>query len=124
MQSFFDELMEVYRLNRRRIDRGLNLSRPRSPEFCISLFCRDRDGNLVHSHLCGLAFLFSNVIGRRMPDSIHARMILGERNDWIEKYVRYVAVLKPKLLWFNPNPNNYYRCTLGPSGSIRRLALK
>lgn len=125
MESFFEELMEVYRRNRRRIDRGLNLNwRPRSPDISISEFCRDHKGNLVYRHLCGLAFLFSNALGRRMPDSIHARMVLGERNDWVEKYVRYVATLKPHFLWFNPNLNHYDRRTLGPSGSIRRLMLK
>lgn len=124
MEPFFKELMEVYRRNRRRIDRGLNLNPPRSPEFSISLFCRDKAGNLEYGHLCGLAFLFSNAIGRRMPDNIHARMILSERNDWVERYVRHVESLKPHFLWFNPNPNDFRMYTLGPSGSVRRLMLK
>jgi hypothetical protein len=78
----------------------------------------------VYDHLCLLALLFSNAIGDRMSDRIHARMVLGESNRWVSDYMAYVLALRPRFLMYNPNKNNFSRYTLGPCGWIRKMGIK
>ena len=125
-QSFLSDLLDVYRKNKRRINRRLHLGLDshRRGEQRILNFCGDVDGNLDYRCLCMLVFVFSNVLGERMPDHIHARMILGEPNRWVGEYVRYASDLKPRFLFFNPNKNGFYRHTLGHHGNMIGMALK
>ena len=126
MDSFFNDLMDVYRQNRRRINRGLNLNTigQSPPEARIWEFCRDPHGGLVYEYLCCLALLFSNATGKQTPDHIHARMILGESNPWVSRYLSHVDSLRPHFLMYNPNKNNFRSYTIGPCGWLRKMGMK
>lgn len=126
MEDFFEDLLDVYRRNRRRINRGLNLNfiGRQPPEVRISEFCRDPHGSLTYDYLCCLALLFSNALGSQMPSHIHARMTIGESNGWVAQYMAYALSLKPSFLMYNPNKNNFRRHTIGPCGWIRKMVMK
>jgi hypothetical protein len=124
--SFWFDLLEVYRKNKRVIDRRLYL-KDYSKTPCESRlfdFCVDFSNNLRHENLCHLALVFSNILGRTMPDHIHSRMILGEPNQWVKDYCEYVGNLGPRLFGVNLNRNNFRLTTLGRNGSIRKMMLK
>ena len=120
--AFLDDLMGVYQRNKRKINRALHL---RKAWPGIYDFCSDTNGQISYDNVCHLALVFSNVLGAKMPDHIHVRMILGESNLWVREYVEYVESLRPRKFGvFNVNPNNYRGYTLGPVGWTPKLQYK
>lgn len=120
--AFLDDLMGVYQRNKRKINRALHL---RKGSANIYDFCADTYGQISYENVCHLALVFSNVLGAKMPDHIHVRMILGNPNLWVREYVKYVESLRPRKFGvFNVNPNNYRRHTLGPVGWTPKLQYK
>lgn len=60
---------------------------------------RDLPAGATYNYLCHVAFRVCkvlnksnynpNYLGKRLPDSIHNRMVLGEKNYAVEQYVKY-----------------------------------
>jgi hypothetical protein len=124
-RDFWLELIEFYNKKRWVINRELRLSRPGSSGDSMLLdFCTDINGSLSRHNLCRLALIFSNVTGERLPDNLHARMVLGEANQPVREYIEYLKTIKPKFMGFNPNKNNFKTHTLGVAGYTRKMALK
>lgn len=120
--DFWMELLGFYQKNKRTINKGLRLGA--LGERMLLDFCMDANGSLSRRNLCQLALMFCEVTGMKLPDNIHARMILGESNEAVKEYIKYLGNIKPKFLWFNPNPNNFRMYTIGYAGSLRKLASK
>lgn len=124
--GFWSDLLELYRKNSAIINRKLhvkNFYKNRGEDMLFN-FCADSTGSLNYEHLCHLALVISNVLGRRMPDNIHNRMILGRPNQWVKKYVEYSNNLLPPFWGMNRNENHFKFNTLGRSGNLIRMALK
>lgn len=55
---------------------------------------RDLPVGVTYNYLCYVAFKICKVLNKsnnpnRLPDSIHNRMVLGEKNHAIEQYIKY-----------------------------------
>lgn len=123
MDDFWLELMCFYKSNKAKINKELCL-RSNTNEVMLD-FCINPNGELSRSNLCKLALIFSNVLGRRLPDNLHARMILGDSNEAVKEYVYYISKLKPNVMGlFNFNRNNFRSQTLGFCGSTKKLSLR
>jgi len=122
--AFLLELLEFYRTRKKIIDKRLGLNRGADGEARIRDFCFDIHGRLPYENLCKLSLVFANVLGSRLPDHIHARILLGCSNDWVSEYIHYVHGLHPSIFGFNANPNNFRMRTLGVDGSLSRMTLK
>jgi hypothetical protein len=119
--SFLSDLLEFYRSRKKTIDRRLNINRGVGGEARIRDFCFDVHGRLPYENLCKLSLVFANVLGSRLPDHIHARILLGFSNEWVSEYMYYVRGLRPYIFGFNLNPNNFRMRTLGVDGSMSRM---
>jgi hypothetical protein len=133
--AFYYELLEIYRANKRRINKKVFIS----GESNILDFCSNEKniywgsnslgGNLEpfreikYENLCKLAFIFSNILGRPMPEFIQNRMILGPNNQWVKEYFLYIKKLKP-YRFFNPNPNFFRSHRLSNNGHLIMMQLK
>jgi hypothetical protein len=128
--EFFHEIMDFYKLKKRRIRKALRIK----SDDEITDFCSDfrqmtswRDDRVIkHEYVCKLAVIISNILGECLPDHLHAQMILGNPNDYCKEYVAYVGGLKPKKFFgfVNPNPNNYRRHCLSVNGMLSKLVSK
>lgn len=127
--DFFRELMQFYSLHKRRLKKALRIKSDNElVDFCADFrnIASWNEPRLVrHEYVCKLALIFSNVLGMRLPDHLHARMIFGF-SDSCKEYIEYVERLKPKTLFglMNPNPNHYRRHVLSVSGMLSKLVSK
>jgi hypothetical protein len=126
--EFFKEVFDFYGLNKRRIKKALRISNDEElVDFCADLgWSFFRSKHIRHEYVCKLALIFSNILGQRLPDHIHARMVLDTSNKSCKEYVDYVQGLKPTtMLGFkNPNPNHFRMHTLSVNGTLSKLAWK
>lgn len=121
MDDFFSDVWDFYLSRRERLRRGLVRLRDRD----VELFCRSVSSGYDHVYICKLCMIFAGVLGERMPDHIHNRMILCEGNAWVSQYLDIVSGLRPKFLGiFNMNSNKFGRCGLGECGWVRFYSLR
>lgn len=120
--GFWSELLDLYKKNKRRIDRELFFRRGSGEERLLE-FCTDSLGVLSRPNLCSLALIFFNILGERLPDHIHARMILGESNEHVKEYISANEKYRSRFLWFGTH-NPFKNHSLGPDGRLRRMTLK
>jgi hypothetical protein len=121
--AFFFEVMDLYKKNRRKIRKSIYIV----DEHQVVLFCSDYQSRLKYENICKLVFIFSNILKSRLPDHIHARMMLGPSNKSVEDYVNYSLTLKPPIFGFiNINHNSFTsrRFSLWSNGEIRKMMLK
>lgn len=122
--AFFFELLEFYRSNKRKIKKKIYIP----DEYAIQSFCADYQDKIKYENVCKLAFIFSKVLKSQLPSHIHARMVLGNKNEHVEEYANYVMDLKPLIFGlFNLNPSLYQngpRYSLWSGGEIRKMMLK
>lgn len=128
--EFFRELVDFYHLHKRRIRKSLRIRNDSE----LADFCADfrqmtswNDARFIkHEYVCKLALIFSNILGRRLPDHLHARMIFGFSNDSCVEYCEYVEGLKPHSLFglVNPNPNKFRMHSLSVNGMLSKLTSK
>lgn len=128
--SFYFELLEFYRSNKRKINKRIHIAK----EYDILDFCGDEKNiywntsskpfkRIKYDNLCKLALVFSNILGRPMPDHIHNRLVLGKNNQWIREYISYVKKIKP-YWFFNTNPNFFKLSKLSSDGHLIMMYLK
>ena len=82
-EAFFGEVWDFYISRRWRLGGRLNILHDNMVRF----FCLDTDGVLDYVYICRLCMLFSGVLGERLPDAIHNRMVLGPSNRWVGEYL-------------------------------------
>lgn len=121
--EFLHELIGVYESNRSLIDRELGMKCGQEGilegEERILDFCHGITGDFSYENICKLALVFANILGERMPDHIHARMILGTPNASVAQYAKYTDSLKPRMFGlFRMNPNHFKKQTLGKNGEM------
>lgn len=116
MGNFFDEARDFYR------SRPVLARRLRVRDIGDLMdFCVGPDGGLEYVSVCIMCELFSGVLGERLPDNLHNRMVLGPSNDAVVRYVGGLVGLRPKFLGFNFNRNRYPSVGLGACGWVRRF---
>lgn len=118
--SLYQELLGVCQKERRKLSKVLRIRRERDVlEFCCS---SGYISELKHDNLCKLAFVLVNVLGKPLPDHVHARIVLGASNEWAGKYVEYSRNLKPpKFGFLNVNKNLFHNHRLGDDGYMVRM---
>ena len=127
--DFFHELMQFYSLHKRRLKKALRIKSDNElVDFCADFrnIASWNEPRLVrHEYVCKLALIFSNVLGMRLPDHLHARMIFGF-SDSCKEYIRYVEGLRPRTFFglVNPNPNHFRMYRLSVNGMLSKLASK
>jgi len=95
-------------------------------DFCAELgWSFFKSKYIKHEYVCKLALIFSNVLGMRLPDHLHARMVFGF-SDSCKQYIEYVEGLRPKTLFgmVNPNPNHFRMRRLSANGTLSKLVSK
>ena len=128
--AFYFELLDFYRANRRKINKKIHIT----SESDILDFCGDQKNlhwnsssnpfrRIKYENLCKLSLIFSNILGKQMPDHIHNRMILGKTNQWVREYISYINKIKP-YRFFNTNPNFFKLHKLSSDGYLVRMQLK
>lgn len=128
--EFFRELMEFYALHKRKIKKALRIKNDdQLVDFCTDFTkttSLDEKRFIKNEYVCKLALIFSNIVGERLPDHLHARMILHFSGHACKEYVTYVNKLKPRTFFgfVNPNPNNFKKHALSVNGMLSRLASK
>lgn len=126
-QELYRDLVEIYKKNKRKFSEIIK-NESELLDFCASSCSAQRaiwTVELAYEHICKLAYIFSNILGKQMPDHIHARLLLGPNNVWIKKYVEYTKQLKPHLFGIiNTNKNNFKLCRLSNNGYIQKYTLK
>ena len=126
--EFFKEVFDFYRLHKRKIRKALRINNDEVlVDFCAELgWSFFKSKRIKHEYVCKLVLIFSNVLGQRLPDHIHARMVLDAPNRWCKEYIDYVRALKPTtMLGFrNPNPNQFRMHTLSANGNLSKLTWK
>lgn len=131
--GFFQELIDFYKLHKRKIKRALCIrDDDELVDFCTDFRPRwklpvEVDSRIIkHEHVCKLAVIFSNVLGEKLPDHLHARMIFEISSEACKEYAEHVGRLRPKTFFgfFNPNPNKYRRHALSVNGMLSKLVSK
>lgn len=116
--DFYSEVFDFY-LSRRRVLRRRLLIRW---DYEVENFCRDSRGAFSQDNMRKLCMLFSGVLGERLPDSIHNRLVLTG-GKWVSEYLEGVRGLKPPFWGFNLNRNRFPNCGLGMDGWVKRYRL-
>lgn len=119
VENFFGEAREFY--GSRPVLAGRLRVRDRGE---LLDFCLGSDGELDYLSVCMMCELFSGVLGERLPDNLHNRMVLGPSNDAVVRYLDGLRGLRPKFLGINFNRNRYPNVGLGVGGWVRRFALR
>lgn len=137
--GFYFDILEIYNKNKKKLSKLRIKSERDVLDFCISHASSGTGihnsvpghpflpskAHLKYENLCKIVYVFLNVLGKPMPDHIHTRMILGSKNEYVEKYVQYHQNLKPFLFGiFNRNKNNFKLHYLSTCGHIGKLMLK
>lgn len=130
--DFFRELMQFYSLHKRKLKKALLMKGDNQlVDFCSDfsdfrhMTSRNEPRFIKHEYVCKLALIFSNVLGTRLPDHLHARMVFGF-SDSCKQYIEYVEGLRPRTLFgmVNPNPNHFRMHRLSVSGTLSKLVSK
>lgn len=125
--AFYFDLVEFYNQNRMKLNRKLRIKDESNIlDFCSDYYVVGPDSaQLKYENICKLVYVFANVLGRPMPDYINNRLILGQNNEWIKKYIEYIGNLKPYYFGIiNTNKNNFKLNYLSTNGHLGRFALK
>lgn len=125
--AFYFDLVEFYNQNKRKLDKKLRIKN----EYHLLDFCSDlikansSTARVNYAYICKLVYVFANVLGRPMPDYIHNRIILGQNNEWVKKYVEYINNIKPYYFGLiNTNKNEFKLNYLSSRGHLGKLMLK
>lgn len=128
--AFYFDLVDFYNQNKRKLKKKLLIKNESDIlDFCSKFYSlsggSSGQAHLNYEYMCKLVYVFANVLGRPMPDYIHNRLILGQNNEWIKKYIEYVGNWKPYYFGIiNTNKNNFKFNYLSSSGHLARFALK
>lgn len=138
--AFYNEIVEIYEKYKIKINKALRLKNESELlDFCVSYYQIGQvtgharivanntpaNGKIIYENICKLAYIFTNILGRPLPDHIHNRIVLGPNNEWVKKYVEYNKEIKPYLFGLiNINKNNFKYCYLSTNGFVKNLALK
>lgn len=117
--DFYSEVFDFYVSRRRVLRRRLRIR----SDLEVERFCRDSRGAFSQDNMFKLCMLFSGVLGERLSDCLHNRLVLCG-GSWVAEYLEGARGLKPPL-WglFNLNPNRFPNCGLGMDGWVKRYRM-
>lgn len=128
--EFFNEIFDFYRANKRKLKKVLRI---KSDDEIVD-FCADfnqmtswREQRFIkHEYVCKLALILANALGKRLPDHLHARMVLGLSSGVCVEYVKYIQNLKPNKFFglINPNKNRFKMYSLSVNGMLLKKVSK